>query len=112
MADTRTTASLKDIQELVQKIVKLFRPSKVVLFGSYAYGEPHEDSDIDFLIVTPTPPSMQEARKVTYEFRQQTSLPVQIIFMDPEAFEETKDIVGGVAYPAHHWGRVLYEANP
>ena len=27
-----------------------------------------------------------------------------------DEFEETKDVVGGLAYPAHHWGMVLYEA--
>ena len=32
--------------------------------------------------------------------------------MSPEEFEETKDVVGGIAYPAAHWGKPLYEANP
>jgi hypothetical protein len=36
---------------------------------------------------------------------------VQLIFMSPEEFEETKDVVGGIAYPAAHWGKSLYEAD-
>ncbi|RKY69990.1 MAG: nucleotidyltransferase domain-containing protein, partial [Candidatus Latescibacterota bacterium] len=36
-------------------------------------------------------------------------IPLQIFFMSSEEFEETKDVVGGLAYPAHHWGMVLYE---
>ena len=38
--------------------------------------------------------------------------PLQLVFMSPEEFEETKDVVGGVAYPASHGGTSLYEAHP
>ncbi len=39
---------------IVQKIVAGYSPSKIILFGSYAYGMPNEDSDIDLLIVKET----------------------------------------------------------
>ncbi len=26
-------------------------PEKIILFGSYAYGQPHADSDVDLLVV-------------------------------------------------------------
>jgi uncharacterized protein len=39
-------------------------------------------------------------------------MPLQIVFMDPDEFEETWDVVGGLAYPAWHKGRLLYEKNP
>jgi len=42
-------------QVVVQKIVSAYEPEKVILFGSYAYGEPDEDSDIDLLIIKDTP---------------------------------------------------------
>lgn len=32
--------------------LKALRPSKIILFGSYAYGQPGECSDIDLLVVT------------------------------------------------------------
>ena len=44
----------KIIQEILDKIVAEYQPEKVILFGSYAYGSPDEDSDIDFLIVKNT----------------------------------------------------------
>jgi len=47
-------ATLADIQRIVQQIVERFHPQKVILFGSYAYGEPTEDSDVDLLIVMET----------------------------------------------------------
>lgn len=39
------------IKKTVDKIVKNYRPQKIVLFGSYAWGEPTENSDVDLLIV-------------------------------------------------------------
>ena len=38
-------------QDILDRL-KPLQPEKVILFGSYAYGEPHEDSDIDLLVVT------------------------------------------------------------
>jgi len=42
------------IQDLVERIVAGYAPKKVILFGSYAYGEPNEYSDIDLLIIKDT----------------------------------------------------------
>lgn len=42
------------LRGLAREIGKRFRPEKIVLFGSYAYGHPGPDSDVDMLIVTRT----------------------------------------------------------
>ena len=44
----------KLIQEVVERIKTEYQPEKIILFGSYAYGTPNEDSDIDLLIVKDT----------------------------------------------------------
>lgn len=44
----------KHIRDIVAKVVADYQPQKVILFGSYAYGRPDEDSDIDMLIVKDT----------------------------------------------------------
>ncbi|MBD3308787.1 nucleotidyltransferase domain-containing protein [candidate division KSB3 bacterium] len=38
-------------QEIIERLTPI-HPEKVILFGSYAYGEPNKDSDIDLLVVT------------------------------------------------------------
>jgi len=43
------------IQQIVEKLVSEYAPQKVILFGSYAYGDPTPDSDIDLLIIKETP---------------------------------------------------------
>ncbi len=51
---TSDTRARKIIIEIVDRIIKVYKPKKVILFGSYAYGEPTEDSDIDLLIIKNT----------------------------------------------------------
>ncbi len=53
MTDTHKL-SREMLQEIVQRIVVSYAPEKIILFGSYAYGKPHADSDIDLLIVKET----------------------------------------------------------
>jgi predicted nucleotidyltransferase len=36
----------KIISDIVEKLIKGYQPDKIILFGSYAYGEPTEDSDV------------------------------------------------------------------
>lgn len=43
----------QDIQTTCDDIVQEFAPLQVILFGSYAYGTPTEDSDVDLLVVMP-----------------------------------------------------------
>ena len=45
--------SRREIKAFVDQVVRHFRPGKVILFGSYAYGQPTADSDVDLLVVMP-----------------------------------------------------------
>jgi predicted nucleotidyltransferase len=42
------------IRRFARQIAERFQPQKIILFGSYAYGTPHEESDVDLLVVMPT----------------------------------------------------------
>jgi predicted nucleotidyltransferase len=42
------------IQAIVRRLVEEYQPEKIILFGSYAYGRPRPDSDIDLLVVKET----------------------------------------------------------
>lgn len=41
----------KEIKRITDRIVKRYKPEKIILFGSYAWGKPAEDSDVDLFIV-------------------------------------------------------------
>jgi predicted nucleotidyltransferase len=50
----RTRIPQVAIQSVVDQIVALFQPQKIILFGSYAYGIPKPESDLDILVIMDT----------------------------------------------------------
>lgn len=45
---------LAAIRRFARQIARRFQPEKIILFGSYAYGTPHDESDVDLLVIMPT----------------------------------------------------------
>jgi predicted nucleotidyltransferase len=45
-------------------IAERFRPDAIILFGSYAYGEPNSDSDVDILVVMPARNEIDQAVRI------------------------------------------------
>ncbi len=39
------------LEQITQKLAATLNPEQIILFGSYAYGEPNEDSDIDLMVI-------------------------------------------------------------
>jgi len=71
--DKRRRIPMRAIRAVVNQIVEKFQPEKVILFGSYAYGEPGPESDVDLLVVMETPLRNREqaariARAIDYHF--------------------------------------------
>ena len=97
-------------QEIVRRVLTAAKPDRVILVGSAATGQMTCDSDIDLLIVEPAPANKhQESVKIRRAIGN-IGYPVDVIVISTERFEETKNIFGGIAYPAHKYGRLLYEA--
>ena len=104
------TVSEEMLKGIVGEIVRLARPDRVILFGSAATGSMTDDSDLDLLVIEPqVSDSRQEGLRLRAALPD-TPLPIDLIVMSTERFEETKQVIGGIAYPAHKYGKVLYEA--
>jgi predicted nucleotidyltransferase len=52
--DKRVRIPEEIIRELISRIAKQFQPKRIILFGSYAYGKPRPESDVDLLVVMDT----------------------------------------------------------
>jgi predicted nucleotidyltransferase len=96
--------------EIVRRILTVSKPDRIIMFGSAAKGETTRDSDIDLLIVEQAPVNIREESVRIRMAIGDVDYPVDVIVIQAERFEATKHIVGGIAYPAHIYGRVLYEA--
>lgn len=110
MAALKTPVTLHDIQQVVEQIVGHFHPQKVILFGSYAYGSPTRDSDVDLLVVMETPlrnveQAVEIRRVVDFEF------PVDLLVRTPA--DMTKRTAMGDVFlrDVLTKGMLLYEAN-
>jgi predicted nucleotidyltransferase len=96
--------------EIVRRVLSVARPDRIILFGSAATGRMTGDSDIDLLIVDPAPANRHEESVRIRSAIGDLRYAVDVIVIPTERFEATKDIIGGIAYPAHKYGRVLYAA--
>jgi predicted nucleotidyltransferase len=52
------------IRRYARHIAERFHPDKIILFGSYAYGTPKPDSDMDLLVVMPTNNQIEQAVRI------------------------------------------------
>jgi predicted nucleotidyltransferase len=113
MTDPQAVLPLTEelFREIRKRIVDAFAPERVILFGSYAEGQATADSDLDLLVVTERPVSRKERLARTQDLFRELSLPVQVITISRQEFEETRDVIGGIAYPASKYGRVIYEKS-
>jgi len=69
----RRRIPMRAIRAVVKQIAEKFQPEKIILFGSYAYGKPKPESDVDLLVVMETPlrnreQAAQIARAIDYHF--------------------------------------------
>jgi len=96
------------IQEIVRRILTVIQPDRIILFGSAARGEMTRDSDIDLLVVAPPEANTVDERVRIRRAIGDMSYPFDIFMTTPERFEESKNIFGGLAYPAHKYGKVIY----
>jgi predicted nucleotidyltransferase len=97
-------------QAIVQRILSVAKPDRIILFGSAATGHMTQDSDIDLLVVAPSPSNTLEERVRLRRSLRGLGFPFDVFIIATERFEESKNIFGGIAYPAHKYGRVIYEA--
>lgn len=97
-------------RELVRRILTATQADRIILFGSAASGTMTPDSDLDLLVVEPNPEDTREESVKLRRALDDVGYPVDVMVISKQRFEETKNVFGGIAYPAHKYGRVLYEA--
>lgn len=103
---------------LIEKL-KLAQPEKIILFGSYAYGNPTENSDIDLLVVTgdeTIPSSFYEKSKIYLSISQTISdikkeFPVDLIVHTKAMYRLFIEADSMFAREILTKGKILYEKN-
>ncbi len=100
---------MRVIRRYARAIAREFDPDKIILFGSYAYGTPHEDSDVDLLVVMPA--RNQHDQAVRIRWRLAAPFPIDLIVRTPNQvawrLREGESFLTAIASK----GKVLYEKD-
>lgn len=84
---------------------------QILLYGSRAQGQERPDSDFDLLVVAADPVVKHDERQRLRAYLMDVPYEVDVWVIGEMEFEETKEIIGGLAFPAHKYGVVLHEAS-
>lgn len=106
----RVTEAL--LQEMVQRIVQAVDPERIILFGSYASGHPHAESDLDLLVIMPSDRPRWQRPLPIYNALRGLIIPKDVVVYTPEEVEEWSEVPQAFVTTAIRKGRVLYEKNP
>jgi predicted nucleotidyltransferase len=100
------------IQDILRRLLAGYAPQKVILFGSYAYGNPQPDSDIDLLIIKETGERFID-RWVTVRrllSDPQRTVALEILVLTPEELSTRLDVGDQFLKEITQRGQVLYAA--
>jgi len=97
------------IRRFARQVAERFKPDKIILFGSYAYGQPHEDSDVDVLVVMPARNELDQAFKI--RLAVPAPFPMDLLVRTPKEMkwrlEEGESFLSEVMSK----GKILYEKD-
>src|SRR4051794_12344862 len=80
---------MREIRRFARQVAERFRPERIILFGSYAYGTPHADSDVDILVVMPCRNQIDQACRIDTAF--DPPFPLDLIVRTPRAMKRRLD---------------------
>jgi uncharacterized protein len=102
--------SLGQIQAFSQQIAEKFQPERIILFGSYAYGRPTEDSDVDLLVILPFE-EMPVQKAIAIRQQVRSPFPLDLMARTAEQIQQRLEMGDFFIQDIMEKGRVLYEAN-
>lgn len=99
----------KAISTFADQVARQFKPQKIILFGSYAYGKPTEDSDVDMLVIMPF--RGRGAHKATeILLATDPSFPIDLLVRTPKQIQTRIELGDYFIREITRKGKVLYEA--
>ncbi len=98
------------IRNICNRIAKEFKPEKIILFGSHAYGKPTLESDLDLLVVMPFEGSpLSQSVKISRQLS--LMIPLDLIVRTPEQVQERLAMEDFFIREIVEQGKVMYEAH-
>lgn len=110
MSAPATQAQSDVVRTIVDRIVAVAHPSRVILFGSAARGDTDADSDYDFLVIVRGPAHERKVAQGIYRNLRGILAPVDVVVVTEEAVAKYGHRVGTIIRPALREGVCVYAA--
>jgi predicted nucleotidyltransferase len=94
---------------VIKRIASALQPEQIVLFGSYAYGAPSPDSDVDILVIMRTEASQRDRHLAVTRLLRPRPFPVDIIVRTPEEVQQAVHERDPFICEIMERGEVLYD---
>jgi predicted nucleotidyltransferase len=108
--DVRERIPDEVIFELVRRIAEEFHPERIILFGSYAYGTPAPESDVDLLVIMQTPHrEIQQALEIRNFLNPLFG--IDILVYTPERVKQRLGLGDSFLREVIDKGIILYESS-
>jgi len=98
----------REINQIAARIVKNHNPERIILFGSFAWGKPRKDSDIDLLVVKKNIKSMRQAAEDIDRTLFDRRFAMDILVYSPEHFKKRLELGDSFAKRIFDKGKLLY----
>ena len=97
------------LDEMVRRLVAELQPEQIILFGSRAWGEPDEDSDVDLFVIVPdnNERSMDQMHRA-YRCVSGLGMPVDVLVRTRSQVERYRTVYASLDCEVLERGRVLY----
>ena len=100
------------LNEIVQRLVNALHPEKIYLFGSHAYGQPNDDSDVDLLIVVNDSDLPIRMKTVEgYHALRGLLFPAEIVVVAKSDYEKRSKWLNTIERVVADKGKILYESE-
>ena len=101
---------MPDIKRYCDAIAAAFKPRRIILFGSHAYGRPNEDSDVDVLVVMPKSRRVRRDTAVKIRLKVDADFPVDVLVRGESEVERRVRERDLFMTQITSQGRIMYEA--
>lgn len=109
--DQRGRVPAEAIEEVVRHIAAAFPPDRIVLFGSYAYGQPDPESDVDLMVVMDT--DLRETAQAMCTLQQvEHHFGLDVIVRTPSSLARRVALGDPFMIEVLDRGKVMYERSP
>jgi predicted nucleotidyltransferase len=97
------------LDQVVERLVNEFKPEKIILFGSHAWGTPRADSDVDLMVIVKSSPLIPTRRAAqAYRCLQGLKVPVEVIVSTQNEIERYRSVPASLTHKILKDGQVLY----